>query len=161
MSKRDELYSRKQQAMNLLEMGYSRQEANEQSGLNYSKAGILHLYRAWKKRGDEALEDKRQGGQPYKVTNEVREWLVERCQENGEEQYAPQLVAEIEAEFEIELHHDYVNLLRNQLGLPAPKPGRPVRQAGAEHSRSTQTGPKQKESQQPAGEQTAQEDFSP
>ena len=144
MSKRDELYSRKQQAMNLLEMGYSRQEANEQSGLNYSKAGILHLYREWKKGGDEALEDKRQGGQPYKVTKEVREWLVERCQEAGEV-HSPQLVAEIEAEFEVELHHDYVNLLRNQLGLPAPKVGRP----------------KQKESQQPAGEQTAQEDFLP
>lgn len=144
MSKRDELYNRKQQAMKLLDMGYSRQEANEQSGLNYSKAGILHLYREWKKRGDEALEDKRQGGRPYKVTNEVREWLVERCQEAGEA-HSPQLVAEIEAEFEVELHHDYVNLLRNQLGLPAPKVGRP----------------KQKESPQAAGEQTAQEDFSP
>jgi len=143
MSKRDELYNRKQQAMKLMDMGYSRQEANEQSGLNYSKSGILHLYREWKKRGAEALEDKRQG-HPYKVTNDVQEWLVGRCQ-NDPEAYAPQLVAEIEAEFEVELHHDYVNLLRNQLGLPAPKPGRP----------------RQKESKQPAGEQTAQENFSP
>jgi transposase len=144
MSKRDELYSRKQEAMKLLDMGYSRQEANEQSGLNYSKAGILHLYREWKKRGEEALADKRQGGQPYKVTREVREWLVERCQEDGEV-HSPQLVAEIEAEFEVVLHHDYVNLLRHQLGLPAPKAGRP----------------RQKESKEPAGEQTAQQDFSP
>ncbi len=160
MSKRDELYARKQQAMKLMEAGYSWPEANKQSGLNYCRTGIQRLYREWKKRGDEALEDKRQGGQPYKVTSEVREWLVERCQEDGQV-HSPQLVAELEAEFEVALHHDYVNLLRNQLGLPAPKPGRPVRQAGAEHSRSTQTGPKQKESQQPAGEQTAQEDFSP
>ncbi len=145
MNKGEELNTRKQQAMELMKAGNSWQEANEQSGLNYSRQGIQRLYREWQERGDEALEDKRQGGQPYKVTNEVREWLVERCQENGEEQYSPQLVGEIEAEFEIELHHDYVNLLRNQLGLPAPKVGRP----------------KQKESQQPAGEQTAQEDFSP
>ena len=145
MSKRDELYGSKRQAMKLMDAGYCWQEANKESGLNYCQSGVHRLYREWKKRGDEALEDKRQGGQPYKVSNEVREWLVERCQENGEEQYAPQLVAEIEAEFEVALHHDYVNLLRNQLGLPSPKPGRP----------------RQKESKQPAGEQIAQEDFSP
>ena len=144
MSKRDELYASKRQAMKLMDAGYSWQEANQESGLNYCQSGVHRLYREWKKRGDEALEDKRQGGQPYKVTSEVREWLVERCQEDGKV-HSPQLVAEIEAEFEVELHHDYVNLLRNQLGLPAPKPGRP----------------RQKESKQPAGEQTAQEDFSP
>ena len=144
MSKRDELYASKRQAMKLMDAGYTWQEANKESGLNYCQPGVHRLYREWKKRGDEALEDKRQGGQPYKVTNEVREWLVERCQEDGEV-HSPQLVAELEAEFEVELHHDYVNLLRNQLGLPAPKPGRP----------------RQKESKQPAGEQTARGDFFP
>ena len=122
MSKRDELYAGKQQAMRLMAAGYSWQEANEQSGLNYSKSGIQHLYRNWKERRDEALADKRQG-HPYKVTGEVREWLVERCEEDGEA-HSPQLVAEIKSSFGVELHHDYVNLLRNQLGLPSPKPGR-------------------------------------
>ena len=143
MSKREELYARKQQAMELMSAGHSWQEANEQSGLNYSRQGVQRLYREWQERGDEALEDNRHG-HPYKVTDKVKEWLVERCQEEGEA-YAPQLVAEIEAEFEVELHHDYVNLLRNQLGLPAPKVGRP----------------RQKESQQPSGEQKPLGDFPP
>ncbi len=123
MSKGDELYVSKQQAMRLMDAGHSWQEANEQSGLNYSKSGIQHLYREWKEGGDETLEDKRQG-HPYKVTDEIREWLVERC-EGDEEVHSPQLVEEIKSSFEVELHHDYVNLLRNQLGLPGPKPGRP------------------------------------
>jgi transposase len=143
MSKRDELYARKQQAMELMNAGHSWQEANEQSGLNYSRQGVQRLYREWQDRGDEALEDNRHG-HPYKVTDKVKEWLVDQCQ-NEPEAYAPQLVAKIEAEFEVELHHDYVNLLRNQLGLPAPKVGRP----------------RQKESKQPSGEQRPQGDFSP
>jgi transposase len=144
MSKREELYARKKQAMELMKAGHSWQEANEQSGLNYCRQGIQRLYREWQERGDEALEDKREGGQSYKVTDEVQQWLIERCQKEPGA-YSPQLVAEIEVEFEVELHHDYVNLLRNQLGLPAPKPGRP----------------RQKESQQPAGRETDQQDFSP
>ena len=119
MSKRDELDVSKRQAMKLMDAGYSWQEANKESGLNYCQSGVHRLYREWKKRGDEALEDKRQGGQPYKVTDKVREWLVDRCQ-NDQQTYSPQLVAEIEAEFEVELHHDYVNLLRNQLGYHLP-----------------------------------------
>ena len=143
MSKREALYARKQQAMELMKAGHSWQEANEQSGLNYSRQGVQRLYREWQNRGGEALEDNRHG-HPYKVSDEVKEWLVEQCR-NGPEAYAPQLVVEIEAEFEVVLHHDYVNLLRNQLGLPAPKPGRPG----------------QKQSKQPAGEETAQQDFPP
>ncbi len=143
MSKRDELYASKQQAMRLIDAGHSWQEANERSGLNYSKSGIQHLYRNWKEQGDEVLEDKRQG-QPYKVTGEVREWLVERCEEEGEV-HSPQLVEEIKSRFGVELHHDYVNLLRNQLGLPSPKPGRPGK----------------KERVQPATELRSEEEFSP
>jgi transposase len=143
MSKRDELYACKQQAMKLMDAGHSWQEANEQSGLNYSKSGIQRLYRDWKERGDEALEDNRHG-HPYKVSSEVRDWLIERCQDDPERR-SPQLVEEIKSSFGVELHHDYVNLLRNQLGLPAPKPGRPG----------------QKEKAQSATELTPEEDFSP
>lgn len=143
MSKRDELYVCKQQAMKLMDAGHSWQEANEQSGLNYCQSGVHRLYREWKERGDEALKDKRQG-HPYKVTAEVREWLVERCEEEGEV-HSPQLVEEIKSSFGVELHHDYVNLLRNQLGLPSPKPGRPGKKARM----------------RPATELTPEEDFSP
>ena len=79
MSKREELYARKKQAMELMKAGHSWQEANEQSGLNYSRQGIQRLYREWQEWGDEVLEDKREGGQAYKVTDEVQEWLIERC----------------------------------------------------------------------------------
>ena len=89
MSKREELYARKKQAMELMKAGHSWQEANEQAGLNYSRQGIQRLYREWQERGDEALEDKREGGQSYKVTDEVQEWLIERCQKEPGA-YAPQ-----------------------------------------------------------------------
>ena len=102
-----------------------------------------NMYREWQKRGDEALEDNRHG-HAYKATAEVKQWLVERSEAKGAE-YSPQLVAEIKSRFEMELHHDYVNLLRNQLGLPAPKAGRPDR----------------KEKEKPASEKNLEKDFSP
>jgi transposase len=123
MSHRDELYARKQAAMKLRAAGYSWQAANEQSELAYSRQGIQRLYRAWQARGDEALADNRHG-HVSKASAEVRGWLVERCETAGEVP-SPQLVAEIKSRFGVALHHDYVNLLRQQLGLPAPRPGRP------------------------------------
>jgi len=144
MSKRGELFHRKRRAMELIEAGASWQEANEQSGLSYSQSGIQHLYRGWRKRGDEALVDHRGGRQPYKATQGVREWMVERCTEDTEVR-ASQLTVEIEAEFRVELHHDYVGLLRRQLGLPAPRPGRPGERQEVE----------------PAPVTEAEEDFSP
>jgi transposase len=144
MSKRGELFQRKRRAMELMDAGASWQEANDQSGLNYSKSGIQRLYREWRQRGDEALIDHRGGRSAYKATSEVREWMVERCTAAPEVR-ARQLTVEMEAEFGVALHHDYVGLLRRQLGLPVPRPGRPnKRQAG-----------------EPAPATAAEEDFSP
>ena len=123
MTKRDELFQRKRQAMQLMDAGVSWQEANERSGLGYSKSGVQTLYRKWRERGDEALVDHRHG-HPYKATTEVRDYMRERCKGDPKIR-ASQLTAEIEAEFGVELHHDYVGLLRRQLGLPVPRPGNP------------------------------------
>ena len=136
MSKRDELFQRKRRAMQLMDAGASWQEANEQSGLNYSKSGIQRLYREWRKRGEEALVDHRHG-HPYKATTEVRDWIGERCDENPEVR-ASRLTVEIEAQFGVELHHDYVGLLRRQLGLPVPRPGRPSEKQEAEPAPETE-----------------------
>lgn len=130
MSQRDELFERKHRAMELMEAGLSWEEANEQSGLNYSRTGIQRLYREWKKRGNEALIDHRHG-HPYKATAEVRERMRERCTEESEVR-ASQLVEEIEAEFGVELTPQYVTVLRRQLGLPVPRPGRPSKRQEAE-----------------------------
>ncbi|MBE9509048.1 MAG: hypothetical protein IMY86_13500 [Chloroflexi bacterium] len=138
MSKRDELFQCKRHAMELMDAGASWQEANERAGLNYSKRGIQHLYHEWRQRGDEALIDHRHG-HPYKATAEVRDWMVERGTENSEVR-ASQLTVEIEAQFGVELHHDYVGLLRRQLGLPVPKPGRPSKQQEAEAAPATEPG---------------------
>ena len=136
MSKRDELFQRKRQAMQLMDAGASWQEANEQSGLNYSKSGIQRLYREWRERGDEALVDHRHGW-PYKATVEVRDWMDERCTEDSEMR-ASRLTVEIEAQFGVKLHHDYVGLLRRQLGLPVPRPGRPSKKQEAEPAPETE-----------------------
>jgi transposase len=130
MSKRDELCQRKRRAMQLMDAGASWQEANEQSGLNYSKSGIQRLYREWSERGDEVLADHRHG-HPHKATANVRDWMVERCTEDPEVR-ASQLTVEIEAQFGVQLHYDYVGLLRRQLGLPVPRPGRPGKKREAE-----------------------------
>lgn len=122
MNRREELYERKRRAMELMDSGTSWQEANEQSGLNYSRRGIQQLYQRWSKQGEEALIDNRHG-HPYKATAEVQEWLNERCTEDGEVR-ASQLVSEVESQFSVELHPGYVTFLRHQLGLPVPKPGR-------------------------------------
>ena len=116
-----ELRERKRRAMELMDNGVSWQEANELSGLNYSRRGIQQLYQRWREHGDEALIDNRHG-HSYKATAEVQDWLGERCTEDSEAR-SSQLVSEIEAQFGVELHPGYVTLLRHQLGLPVPRPG--------------------------------------
>ena len=132
MSKREDLFQRKSRAMEWMDAGESWQEANEQSGLNYSRTGIQRLYREWvgSDRDDEVLVDHRHG-HPYKAKTEVRDWLGERCEEDPELR-ASQLSVEIEAEFGVELHHDYVGVLRRQLGLPVPRDGRPGKRPASE-----------------------------
>jgi transposase len=123
MSRREELLERKRQAMELMDTGMSWQEANERSGLNYSRRGIQQLYQRWREHGDEALIDNRHG-HSYKATIKVQDWMDERCAEDSEVR-SSQLASEIEAQFGVELHPGYVTLLRHQLGLPVPRPGRP------------------------------------
>ena len=43
MGQREELFERKRRAMKLMDGGMLWEEANEQSGLNYSHTGIQHL----------------------------------------------------------------------------------------------------------------------
>jgi transposase len=136
MSQREKLFECKRRAMELVDAGMSWQEANEQSGLNYSKSGIQRLYREWREHGDRVLVDHRHG-HPYKATSEVRDWMGERCAENPEVR-ASQLVAEIEAQFGVELEPQYVTVLRRQLGLPVPRPGRPNQQQEAEPAPATE-----------------------
>jgi transposase len=129
MSRREELFERKRRAMQLMDAGVSWQEANEQSGLNYSRTGIQRLYRQWREKGDEALLDHRHG-HPSKATGAVREWIGARSREEPEVR-ASQLTVEIEAQFRVKLDPHYVTVLRRQLGLPVPKPGRPRQQLEA------------------------------
>jgi len=123
MSQRDEVFERKRRAMELMDAGLGWQEANEQSGLNYSRRGIQQLYQRWRQDGDEALIDHRHG-HTYKAIPEVRDWLGERCDEEPEVR-APQLATELEAQFGVELHPRYITFLRHELGVPVPQPGRP------------------------------------
>jgi len=136
MSQREELFEHKRQAMQLMDAGVSWQEANEQSGLNYSRTGIQRLYREWCQHGDAALIDNRHG-HSYKATAEVREWMEERCTKDSEI-HASQLTVEMEARFGVELTPQYVTVLRRQLGLPVPRPGRPSKQQEAEPAPATQ-----------------------
>ena len=122
MGKQEELRERKRRAVELMDSGMSWQEANERSRLNYSRRGIQQLYQRWHEHGDESLIDNRHG-HSYKATAEVQDWLDERCTEDSEVR-SSQLVSEIEARFGVELHPGYVTLLRHQLGLPVPRPGR-------------------------------------
>lgn len=123
MKRQEDLRERKQRAIELMDSGESWPEANERSGLNYSRRGIEQLYQRWREQGDEALVDNRHG-HSYKATAEVQDWLSERCTEDSEVR-SSQLVSEIEAQFGVELHPGYITLLRHQLGLPVPKPGHP------------------------------------
>lgn len=123
MNRQDELLEHKRRAMELMNIGVSWQEANERSGLNYSRRGIQQLYQRWCEHGDETLIDDRHG-HSYKATIEVRDWLGEHCAKDSEAR-SSRLASEIKAQFDVELHPAYVTLLRHQLGLPVPRPGRP------------------------------------
>jgi transposase len=123
MKRQEDLRERKRRAMELMDSGVSWQEADERSGLNYSRRGIEQLYQRWREQGDEALVDDRHG-HSYKATAEVQDWLSERCTEDSEVR-SSQLASEIEAQFGVELHPGYITLLRHQLGLPVPRPGHP------------------------------------
>jgi len=129
MNRQDELLERKRRAMELMDTGVSWQESNERSGLNYSRRGIQQLYQQWCEHGDEALIDNRHG-HSYKATIEVQDWLSERCTEDSEVR-SSRLASEITAQFGVELHPGYITLLRHQLSLPVPRPGRPRIRQGA------------------------------
>jgi transposase len=116
--------------MELMDAGVSWREANTESGLEYSKSGIQRLYREWHKRGEEGLIDRRGGSRYRKATEEVQEKIMERCRED-EEIRSPELMAEIKAEDGVELHPGYMSVLRRQLGLPVPRPGRPRKREAA------------------------------
>lgn len=143
MNRREELFERKRKAMGLMDAGVSWQEANKRSGLNYSRRGIQQLRQRWLECGEEALIDQRHG-HPYKVTPEVQGWMSERCTEDDEVR-SSQLTSEIGAQFGVKLHPGYVTVLRRQLGLPVPKPGRPGKRGEAT----------------PAAEKEPGQDFSP
>jgi transposase len=123
MNRQEELLERKRRAMALMDNATSWQEANAQSGLNYSRRGIQQLYQRWREQGDDALIDKRHG-HTYKATSEVQAWLGERCRDEAEV-HSSRLAGELEAQFEVELHPGYITFLRHRLGLPVPKPGHP------------------------------------
>jgi transposase len=123
MKRQEDLRERKRRATELMGSGVSWQEANERSGLNYSRRGIEQLYQRWREQGDEALVDNRHG-HSYKATAEVQDWLSECCTEDSEVR-SSQLASEVEAQFGVELHPGYITLLRHQLGLPVPRPGHP------------------------------------
>lgn len=130
MKRQEDLRERKRRAIELMDSGVSWQEADERSGLNYSRRGIEQLYQRWREQGDEALVDDRHG-HSYKATAEVQDWLSERCTEDTEVR-SSRLASEIEAQFGAELHPGYITLLRHQLGLPVPRPGHPrIRQKTA------------------------------
>lgn len=128
MDRQEELVERKRRAMTLMDRGVSWQEANTQSGLNYSRRGIQQLYQRWRKQGDDALLDNRHG-HAYKATGEVQAWLSERCNDDAEVR-SSRLASELEAQFGVVLHPAYITLLRHQLGLPVPKPGHPYAEQG-------------------------------
>ena len=143
MSQREKLLNRKRRAMELMNDGVAWEAANKRARLEYSRRGIQQLYQRWEADGEAALEDNRHG-HASKATQAVRTWLKARCAEVPEVR-ASQLVNEIKAEFEVELNPNYVTYLRQQLGLPVPRSGRPERAAPTE----------------PTAEMEAQADFSP
>lgn len=159
MSQREELFERKRRAMELMDDGMSWEEANEQSGLNYSQTGIQRLYREWKKREDEALVDHRHG-HAYKATPEVLELMENRCEEEPEVR-SSQLVAEIDAEFGVELTQQYVTVLRHQLGLPVPRPGNPGKRVDPPSSPEDSEVEAQGLQEEPAPERKPEGDFPP
>lgn len=159
MSQREELLEHKRRAMELMDGGMSWEEANEKSGLNYSRTGIQGLYRKWKERGDEALIDNRHG-HTYKATAEVQDWMEKRCEDNSEVR-ASQLVAEIDAEFGVKMTDQYVTVLRHQLGLPVPRPGNPGKQEDAFSSHGETEVEAQEPLEEPALERKPEGDFSP
>lgn len=160
MSQREELLEHKRQAMKLMDADVHWREANEQSGLNYSKSGIQRLYRGWRERGDEVLIDQRHG-HVYKATAKVREMLNDRCEEDPDVR-ASQLVNEIKAEFGVELNPNYVSVLRRQLGLPVPGPGNPAQRGLSQSEQEAEEVPQHSFApQEPAPEKEPKQDFSP
>jgi len=159
MSQREELFERKRHAMELMDGGMSWEAANEKSGLNYSRTSIQRLYCEWKARGDEALIDNRHG-HTHKATAEVLELMENRCEEDPEVR-ASQLVAEIDAEFGVEMTPQYVTVLRRQLGLPVPRPGNPGKRAEHLSSLDESEVEAQREQEEPTPERKPEGDFSP
>ena len=99
----------------LMQMGYSWQKAQAQTGLRISRSTAYCLVQAVQTRGEAALQDGRHG-HPAKLREAVLQWLVATCR------VAPQIPsravqASLQERFGIHVSTGHLNRVRAQLSI--------------------------------------------
>ncbi len=104
-----------------MERGLPWHQAAEASDIRLSRATALRALRIVRTQGDDALEDGRHG-HPHKLTERVREWLVEYCR--GAPKTPSRVVqAEIEERFGTTVSISQINRVRGDLGVSSRSRG--------------------------------------
>jgi transposase len=95
--------------------GKSHEEARALVDEPVSKRSVYRWLAWYRKNGDDGLKDNR-GGVVWKVTDEIRDWLVDTIQETPG-QSASQLQEDLQETFGIRVSISYINQLRAEAGL--------------------------------------------
>ncbi len=104
-----------------MERGLPWHQAAEASDIRLSRATAFRALRIVRTQGDDALEDGRHG-HPHKLTERVREWLVEYCR--GAPKTPSRVVqAEIEERFGTTVSISQINRVRGDLGVSSRSRG--------------------------------------
>ncbi len=98
-----------------MQQGLHWQDAVEAANARLSRATAFRALQVVRAVGEEGLADGRHG-HPYKLTGQVREWLVEYCR--GAPGTSSRVVqAEIEERFRVAVSISQINRVRRSLGM--------------------------------------------
>jgi len=113
----------KQHVVELMLGGTDWQAALEQVGVEASESTAYRWVRNWREAGDAGLDDGRQG-HAYKITPEVRAWLLAVCGAalHTTSRKVKQMIKD---KFDIEVSRGHLNRVRAELGVSRPQKNHP------------------------------------
>lgn len=112
-------YENRRQVVQSVLAGKSHQEAMAEAQITASERSIYRWMERYREKGEAGLCERRHGV-VWKVTDEIRAWLVECCQERPSLS-ASQLQTQLQETFGVRVSISHINQIRIDEGVPKPE----------------------------------------
>jgi transposase len=112
-------YETRKQVVQAVLAGKSHQEALEEAQITACERSIYRWLEWYREEGEEGLRERRHGV-VWKVTDEIRAWLIECCQETPSLS-ARQLQEQLQETFGMQVSISHINQIRIDEGVPKPE----------------------------------------